>query len=170
MTTSQMAVWLRAAAEGERIAFGEIPITEAMCAPEGGSAAPVRDVQAMKEHLLREGLTEEQALQAIEEHGSLANAHVDRTVGRPLVPGPQLIAIVSETLTDAFGMGWVAGGRLFLRFHKPVFVNDTLLLYATLKERSWEAGRTRLTFDIAGAVAGDDTGERITGEASALDD
>ena len=46
--------------------------------------------------------------------------------GRPIAHGMLVLAFLSEMLTREFGLDWLAGGRLQVRFRAPAYPGDTI--------------------------------------------
>jgi acyl dehydratase len=67
----------------------------------------------------------------------------------PLAQGMMSTAYVSEMMVAFLGEGFVRGGRMAVKFIKPVFVGDTLTLYGVVRGmRPAEAGRTRVEVEV----------------------
>lgn len=82
-----------------------------------------------------------------------------------VVAGPHLVTIVSEALTDLLGTGWLEGGKLSLRFFRPVLANDTITIKAKVTERLVENGRSLVKMQVSGNGGADDD-VRFSGTAT----
>lgn len=86
--------------------------------------------------------------------GDFNPIHVDEAFakGTPfngtIAHGFYIFAFLSELMTDIFGKKWSDGGRVDVRFRKPVKPGDTITLRATMVERELADGHSRLVFDI----------------------
>lgn len=81
--------------------------------------------------------------------------------GKTVAHGMLVLALVSELLTVRFGMGWLAGGKLRVRFRAPIFVGDRVTASARL--RSVAPDGAEATYDVA--VRNQAGAGVITGEA-----
>lgn len=54
----------------------------------------------------------------------------------PIATGEMSTAYLSELLTRVFGADWVRGGRLNMKFVKPLFAGDTVAVRGRLTGRS----------------------------------
>lgn len=66
----------------------------------------------------------------------------------PVATGPQVAALIFRQLRDAFGRGWVEGGKCDLTFRRPVSVTDFCVAKGVVTGREEGAGGTRLTCDV----------------------
>ena len=62
--------------------------------------------------------------------------------------GFYIFAILSELMTKHFGKKWTNGGRVDVRFKRPVRPGDTIIVKATLTEMEKRDGRDYLVFDV----------------------
>ena len=72
----------------------------------------------------------------------------DTPFGGTIAHGFYIFAFLSELMTGNFGRKWTDGGRVDVRFKRPVKPGDTITLGATLVEREFVDGNSRLVFDI----------------------
>jgi acyl dehydratase len=67
----------------------------------------------------------------------------------PLAQGMMSTAYVSEMMVALLGEGFVEGGRMAVKFIKPVFAGDTLTLHGVVREKqAADAGRTRVVVEV----------------------
>ncbi len=101
------------------------------------------------------------------------NYHTDREQARKLgfpnivVQGMMTTCFVSQLMQDAFGMGWIAGGRMSVKLINVVWVDETLIARGRLRETTPEGTRSRTHFDVW--VEKTDGTRVLIGTASALD-
>lgn len=104
------------------------------------------------------------------------NYHTDREQARKLgfpnivVQGMMSTCFVSEVMQNAFGMGWLAGGKMSLKLTNVLWVDETVTIRARIREEVPEGTQTRVHCEVwADKTGGDDDGTRIAlGTASAL--
>ena len=72
----------------------------------------------------------------------------DTPFGGTIAHGFYIFAFLSELMTGNFGRKWTDGGRVDVRFKRPVKPGDTITLGASLVEREFVDGHSRLVFDI----------------------
>jgi len=99
------------------------------------------------------------------------NYHTDREQAQKLgfpnivVQGMMSTCFVSQVMQDAFGMGWVVGGRMSLKLTNVLWVDETVSARARIREETREGDRTRVHCD---AWVEKDDGTRVAlGSASA---
>ena len=84
----------------------------------------------------------------------------------PLAQGMMSTAYVSEMMVQLLGEGFVKGGRMTVKFIKPVLVGDTLTLHGCVKAKHDEGERTRVVVEL---WCENQNGEKtMVGEASGL--
>jgi acyl dehydratase len=67
----------------------------------------------------------------------------------PLAQGMMSTAYVSEMMVAFLGEGFVQGGRMAVKFIKPVFVGDTLTMHGVVRDKQpAESGRTRIEVEF----------------------
>lgn len=100
------------------------------------------------------------------------NYHTDREqaakLGFPniVVQGMMTTCFVSQVMGDAFGMGWLAGGKMSVKLTNVLWVDETVTTHGKERERAAEGTRERVYCDV---WAEKQDGTRILiGEASAL--
>jgi hypothetical protein len=71
-------------------------------------------------------------------------------------------------MQDAFGMGWIEGGKASLKLTNVLWVDESVTAHGKIREELPEGTRTRVHCDV---WAEKDDGTRVTlGSASALRD
>ncbi len=82
------------------------------------------------------------------------NYHTDREQAEKLgfpnivVQGMMSTCFVSQVMQDAFGMGWVVGGRMSLKLTNVLWVDETVSARARIREETSEGDRTRVHCDV----------------------
>ena len=67
----------------------------------------------------------------------------------PLAQGMMSTAYVSEMMVALLGEGFVQGGRMAVKFIKPVFVGDTLTMHGVVRDKqAAQSGRTRIEVEF----------------------
>jgi 3-hydroxybutyryl-CoA dehydratase len=66
----------------------------------------------------------------------------------PLAQGMMSTAYVSQMMVEFLGDGFIVGGRMNVKFTKPVLVGDTLTLRGRVKEKTREGNRTRVLVEL----------------------
>jgi acyl dehydratase len=66
----------------------------------------------------------------------------------PLAQGMMSTAYVSQMMVALLGEGFVRGGRMAVKFVKPVYVGDTLTLHGRVRAKRPEDGRTRVEVEV----------------------
>jgi acyl dehydratase len=102
------------------------------------------------------------------------NYHTDREQAEKLgfpnivVQGMMTTCFVSQVMQDAFGMGWIEGGKASLKLTNVLWVDESVTAHGKIREELPEGTRTRVHCDV---WAEKDDGTRVTlGSASALRD
>ena len=67
----------------------------------------------------------------------------------PLAQGMMSTAYVSEMMVALLGEGFVQGGRMSVKFVKPVLVGDTLTMRGMVKEKRTEGSRVRVVVEFS---------------------
>ena len=104
--------------------------------------------------------------------GPKANYHNDREEARKLgfpnivVQGMLSTCLVSRVMQQAFGMGWLEGGRMSVKLTSVVWVDERLRCHARVRETAPEGTRERAHCDVW--VEKDDGTRSLIGGASAL--
>ncbi len=99
------------------------------------------------------------------------NYHTDREQAEKLgfpnivVQGMMSTCFVSQVMQDAFGMGWVVGGRMSVKLTNVLWVDETVSAHARIREETGEGDRTRVHCDVW--VEKDDGTRVALGSASA---
>jgi hypothetical protein len=100
------------------------------------------------------------------------NYHTDREEARKLgfpsivVQGMMSTCFVAQVMQDGFGMGWVAGGRMSIKFTNVLWVDEKITAFGKLREEVPEGTRTRVHCDVW--VEKGDATRVLIGTASAL--
>jgi len=100
------------------------------------------------------------------------NYHTDageaRKLGFPniVVQGMMTTCFVHQVMQDAFGMGWVEGGKASLKLTNVLWVDESVTARGRVREELNEGTRTRVHCDVW--VEKDDGTRVLVGEASAL--
>ena len=100
------------------------------------------------------------------------NYHTDREqaakLGFPniVVQGMMTTCFASEVMQNAFGMGFVTGGKMSLKLTNVVWVDETLTAYGKVREQVSEGTKTRVHCDVW--VEKEDGTRVLIGDASAL--
>jgi len=84
----------------------------------------------------------------------------------PLAQGMMSTAYVSEMMTAFLGEGFVKGGKMSVKFIKPVLAGDTLMMNGRVKEKLPEGSRTRIVVEFW--CENQDGVKTMVGEASGL--
>jgi len=73
-----------------------------------------------------------------EASGDFNPIHIDESfaaqtpLGGTIAHGMLILAYVSELMTQAFGLNWISGGRLSIRFKAPARPGDTVTISGTI--------------------------------------
>lgn len=65
-----------------------------------------------------------------------------------LAQGMMPTAYVSEMMVNLLGEGFVKGGKMSVKFIKPVLVGDTLTMHGVVKEKIAEGDATRIVVEF----------------------
>ncbi len=104
--------------------------------------------------------------------GPERNYHNDREMARMLgfpdivVQGMLSVCLVSELMTQAFGVGWLHGGKMDVRLVNVVWVDDVLATRGKVREEVPEGSHRRAHLDVWCEKA--DGTKTLVGTASAL--
>jgi acyl dehydratase len=104
--------------------------------------------------------------------GPARNYHTDREQARKLgfpnivVQGMMSTCFVHQVMQDHFGRGWAAGGRMSLKLTNVLWVDETVIARAKVREEVAEGTRTRVHCDVW--VEKDDGTRILLGDASAV--
>jgi acyl dehydratase len=66
----------------------------------------------------------------------------------PLAQGMMSTAYVSQMMVAFLGEGFVQGGRMSVKFTKPVLVGDTLTMHGRVRAKRPEDGRIRVEVEL----------------------
>jgi acyl dehydratase len=86
--------------------------------------------------------------------GPEKNYHTDRASAQMLgfpdvvVQGMWSVCLISELLTETYGLAWQLGGSLDLRLVNVVWVNDTLHAHGKVREEVGEGAKRRVHLDV----------------------
>jgi len=67
----------------------------------------------------------------------------------PLAQGMMSTAYVSEMMVALLGEGFIKGGKMSVKFIKPVLAGDTLTMQGCVKEKAPEGQRTRVVVEFS---------------------
>jgi acyl dehydratase len=102
------------------------------------------------------------------------NYHTDREQAEKLgfpnivVQGMMSTCFVAQVMQDAFGMGWIAGGKASIKLTNVLWVDESVTAYGKVREEVREGTRTRVHCDV---WVDKDDGTRVAlGQASAIRD
>ena len=104
--------------------------------------------------------------------GPEKNYHTDQEMARALgfpdivVQGMLSVCLVSELMTQAFGTGWMHGGKMDVRLVNVVWVDDVLTIRGKVREEVAEGSHRRVHLDVWCEKA--DGTKTLVGAASAL--
>jgi acyl dehydratase len=102
------------------------------------------------------------------------NYHTDREQAQKLgfpnivVQGMMSTCFVSRVMQEGFGMGWLQGGEMSVKFTNVLWVDETVSTHAKVREEVREGTRTRVHCDVW--VDKEDGTKVLVGSASALRD
>ncbi|MCZ7568373.1 MAG: MaoC family dehydratase [Ardenticatenaceae bacterium] len=138
--------------------------------PLGFQLPPVSNQMSLEKWIRREELQQE----ANPGFHPSKNIHTDVEAAKkegleaPVAGGPFLASHISRMMLSAFGEGWVKGGKLSVRFVRPVFPTDFITARAVVTEKKLENSRVRVVCEVWVEKAG---GEKVVvGTASGLVD
>ena len=66
----------------------------------------------------------------------------------PLAQGMMSTAYVSEMMVELLGEGFIKGGKMSVKFVKPVLAGDTLTMQGCVKSKEPEGSRTRIVVEF----------------------
>ncbi|MCC6534386.1 MAG: MaoC family dehydratase [Burkholderiales bacterium] len=84
----------------------------------------------------------------------------------PLAQGMMSTAYVSEMMVRLLGEGFIRGGRMSVKFVKPVLAGDTLTMHGRVKSKELEGEATRVVVELW--CENQDGVTTMVGEASGL--
>ena len=84
----------------------------------------------------------------------------------PLAQGMMSTGYVSQMMVDFLGEGFVEGGRMSVKFIKPVIVGDTLTLHGVVRDLVPEGADTRVVVEVW--CENQDGVKTMVGEASGI--
>jgi acyl dehydratase len=100
------------------------------------------------------------------------NYHTDREQAKKLgfpnivVQGMMSTCFAAQVMQDAFGMGWIAGGKASIKLTNVLWVDESVTAHGKIREEVREGTKTRVLCDV---WVDKDDGTRVAlGEASAL--
>jgi acyl dehydratase len=105
--------------------------------------------------------------------GPGANYHTDaeqaRKLGFPniVVQGMMTTCFAAQVMLDAFGRGFVEGGRMSLKLTNVLWVDESVSARGRIRERTPEGTKTRVHCEVW--VDKDDGTRILLGDASALE-
>jgi acyl dehydratase len=66
----------------------------------------------------------------------------------PIATGVMSSAFVSEMLTKAFGIDWMRGGSIDVKFIRPIYAGDTVTAHGRVTGKSETSTGVRIALDI----------------------
>lgn len=87
-------------------------------------------------------------------------------LSEPVASAPTIFALVTRSMMQAFGPGWVVGGRTSLKMIKPVVAKNFVTAKGVLTVKQKEGAAVRYTFDVW--VENERREKVVVGTASAL--
>jgi hypothetical protein len=100
------------------------------------------------------------------------NYHTDREQARNfgfpniVVQGMMSTCFVAQVMQDAFGMGWIEGGKMSVKLTNVLWVDESVTAHGKVREEVPEGSRTRVHCDVW--VEKDDGTRVVLGTASAV--
>lgn len=83
--------------------------------------------------------------------------------GGTIAHGMLILAYVSQLMSDCFGLHWLTGGRLNVRFKAPARPGDTIVVQGKIRKIAEESGQRTISCEV---LCSNQKGEVvITGEA-----
>jgi acyl dehydratase len=67
---------------------------------------------------------------------------------QPIASAHMTISFFHELLNKFFGHDWIKGGKLNVKFIRPILAGDTVTYKGIVKEKIPEGARTRLVLDL----------------------
>ena len=104
-----------------------------------------------------------------EASGDFNPIHIDESfaaqtpLGGTIAHGMLILAYVSELMTQAFGLNWISGGRLSIRFKAPARPGDTVTISGTIDTIEKENECTNVNCSLSCSNQKDET--IVTGSA-----
>jgi len=104
-----------------------------------------------------------------EASGDFNPIHIDESfaaqtpLGGTIAHGMLILAYVSELMTQAFGLNWISGGRLSIRFKAPARPSDTITISGTIDTIEKENECTNVNCSLSCSNQKDET--IVTGSA-----
>ena len=105
-----------------------------------------------------------------EASGDFNPIHIDEDFARntpsggTIAHGMLILAYVSQMMTGAFGLSWLSGGKLSVRFKTPARPGDTITVSGKVRATEPKENETLATYAV---ICQNQKGETIiTGEAS----
>jgi acyl dehydratase len=98
-------------------------------------------------------------------HNDQAAAEAEGLAG-PIAVGPQVVALIFRMAREAFGAGWIEGGKTSLTFRRPIPCDALCTAKGTVTGKEQEGEGTRVTCDVWVETA--DGEKTIVGTASGL--
>ncbi len=83
-----------------------------------------------------------------------------------LAQGMMSTAYVSEMMVNLLGEGYVKGGKMSVKFIKPVLVGDTLTMHGTVRDKQADSGGMRILVEFW--CENQDGMKTMVGEASGI--
>lgn len=119
--------------------------------------------------LLVKTITQQKINLYAEASGDFNPIHIDESfaaqtpLGGTIAHGMLILAYVSELMTQAFGLNWISGGRLSIRFKAPARPGDTVTVSGTIDTIEQEKEGTNVNCSLTCCNQKDET--IVTGSA-----
>jgi 3-hydroxybutyryl-CoA dehydratase len=119
--------------------------------------------------LLVKTITQQKINLYAEASGDFNPIHIDESfaaqtpLGGTIAHGMLILAYVSELMTQAFGLNWISGGRLSIRFKAPARPGDTVTINGTIDNIEQEKEGTNINCSLSCCNQKDET--IVTGSA-----
>ena len=121
---------------------------------------------------VRKEITQEKVNQYAEASGDFNPLHIDPEFAKTtfyagtIAHGLLSLAYISEMMTNSFGKGWLAGGKMTVSFLAPVRPGDAISARGVVRSKKEEAGQKVIVCEV---FCENQKGEKvIAGDATAL--
>jgi 3-hydroxybutyryl-CoA dehydratase len=100
---------------------------------------------------LVKNITQEKINLYAEASGDFNPIHIDESfaaqtpLGGTIAHGMLILAYVSEMMTQAFGINWISGGNLSIRFKAPARPGDTVTISGVIDTVTYENDYTNIS-------------------------
>jgi len=103
---------------------------------------------------LVKNITQEKINLYAEASGDFNPIHIDESfanqtpLGGTIAHGMLILAYVSELMTQEFGINWISGGNLSIRFKAPARPGDTVTVSGVIDKVTYETGITNISCNL----------------------